>query len=50
MELKANGAKGDCEYTRLPLSELERFTSNAFAFSNENFFKHIKHRTVFILS
>lgn len=36
MELKANGAKGDCEYTRLPLSELERFTSNAFAFSNEN--------------
>lgn len=34
--LKENGANGECEYTRLPLSELSRITSNAFAFDKEN--------------
>lgn len=36
MALKENGATGECQYTNLPLSELERITSNGFAFCNEH--------------
>lgn len=36
LALKANGAVGDCKYSRISMSELRQETSNAFAFYDEH--------------